>query len=124
MTAPFIPLGTQEWADIRSTAQAALTDSCQIQRAVKTSDGAGSESLSWSTVATVAAKISTPTGGYIGEMASRLSEQASFQVSLPNGTDVRVTDRLVIDSQTLTVQAVYDPQTYSSLVRVLASELR
>lgn len=109
---------------MQTVASSALADTCLVQRAVKVKDGFGSQKETWNTVATTTARMGTPSGGYISAMAAKLSEQASWQVSLPYGTDVQVKDRLIIDSQTLVVQAVFDPQSYSTVTRVLASELR
>jgi head-tail adaptor len=117
-------LSDAELASIQATANTTLTDDCTVQRAVIVNDGFGSQTESWDTVATTTARMGVPQGAYFAALAARLSEFASWQVSLPSGTDVQVKDQLLIRDQTLVVQSVYEPQTISSVTRVLASELR
>jgi hypothetical protein len=118
------PLSSTELAAMQSEAQATMTDTCVIQRLTPTSDGFGSQRETWNTIATTVARMGTPTGGYLAEQAARLGELASWVISFPQATDVQVNDQLVINSQTLKVQAVYNPQTISTATRVLASEIR
>lgn len=116
--------GAAELAALQATAATTMADTCVVQRRSVTNDGFGSQSETWTTVATTTARLGVPSGSFMADLAAKQTDLASWQVDLPYGTDVRVADRLVLDSQTLTVQAVFSPETLTLVVRVLASELR
>lgn len=72
----------------------------------------------------------TPTGSYQQKLAEALVDQSSWVVTFPatdtNGaaTDIRRSDRILIDGLTLTVQHLLFPQSYSISQQVLASAPR
>jgi hypothetical protein len=73
---------------------------------------------------------STPSGGYQQNLAAALVDQSSWVVSLValdtngNATDVRRSDRILIDGLTLTVQHLLFPQSLSISQAVMASAPR
>lgn len=117
-------LTAAELADMAAEAALYFDQSVTIQRAVKTSDGAGHTAKTWPTLATVKGSMGVPSGAYMSEIAARLSDTALWTVTLPQGTDVQRDDRLVIGSETLTVQHVMAPASYAFTVQVLAAEVR
>lgn len=118
------PLSSTELARMAAAAQVYLDKSVTIQRASKADDGAGHTSKTWPTLSTTMCSLATPSGGYMSELAARLTDLTSWVVTLPTGTDVARDDRLVIGPDTLTVQHVYEPTSLSFVTQVLASELR
>jgi len=104
-------LNTAALAGLQSVAAYALTASCAIVRDTEVSDGAGGQTPTPVTVATVACRISL-TGGQMPaerELAARLQVAAPYTVRVPAGTDVRETDRIVSDGRTYQVVGVIAP---------------
>lgn len=120
----FLPAG--ELTAIRATATAALDlPGVQVQRATLTKDAYGAFSESWATIATVAGGWAKPSASVMSAYAGLIGALAAWVVRLPYGTAVRNGDRLVMPSgDTLSVQADLTESSYSSCVRVLATEVR
>lgn len=93
-----------------------------VQRATPASDGAGHQTLTWATIATVAAGLAKPSAAIMREYAARIGTLESWVVSLPYGTDCQEGDRVLVSGQTLTVQADVSISSYSTLKQVLATE--
>lgn len=119
-------LSTAELTQMQTDAQGVILDqTCTIQRRSIASDGMGHSSESWPAVhSNVACHLALPTGSYMQNLADRLSELTTWVVSFPVGTDVLIGDRLIVGSDTLTVQAVYNPQSFQILLTVEASEIK
>ena len=120
-------LSATQLAAFQATATAALDLSgIQVQRATRTQNqwgGIGSES--WATLATVAGGWAKPSASVMTQYAGLIGALASWVVRLPSGTPIRNGDRLVMPSgDTLLVQADLTESSYSTCVRVLASEVR
>ena len=92
---------------MRSTLEASLPDTAQVQRKTLVSDGAGGYTESWSTVATVACRVS-PSGRSPEErvIAERLAATSVWTITLPALTDVTVADRIVVGARTFEVVGV------------------
>lgn len=119
------PVSSAELASIRSDAAAAALDlDCDIQRKTLTSDGMGQDSETWTTIATVKAGMTEPSGSQLQNYDYLIGSLATWKVQLPYGTDVQRQDHLIIDGSTLVVQADLSPQSYNALVTVLASEVK
>lgn len=97
---------TAELEAAQATAVGALPDSCDVQRRTVTSDGAGGQTETWTTVATVPCRVAPSGGASEGIVANESAGRAGFVVTVPSDTDVRGTDRLVIDDRQLEVVAV------------------
>jgi hypothetical protein len=81
-------------------------ESAAIQRATETVTGDGT-STSWSTIATVSARLSPRAGSSEGLGADQSMQAVSdWRVSLPVGTDVTVRDRIVIGARTFEITSV------------------
>lgn len=102
---------TRELAALATDVATVLPSSGQIQRATTSSDGAGGRTRSFSTVATVACRI-TPHSMDEQELVTndRFKDKEPFRVAFPAGTDVRLGDRVVVSGRTLSVEAVRSPR--------------
>lgn len=88
-----------------------MPDTATIQRRTAVSDSGGGRTYTWATAATVTARISPIGGGEgtgvgIATRGDRVSEETTHIVTLPQGTDVRESDRVVIAGVTFEVTAV------------------
>ena len=118
-------ISASELAQIQSDVAAAACDKdCVIQRATISNDGYGSQTETYSTVATVKAGMTQPSGGMLQNYAYAIQDLAAWQVKFAVGTDVRERDHLVIDGQTLEVHVILDPRSYMGLLTVIAAELK
>lgn len=96
-----------------------------IQRPTRTPDTYGAYSQTLATLATVAGGWAKPTAAVMTQYAGLIGAQAAWVVRLPWGTAIRNGDLLAMPSgDTLTVQADLSESSYSTCVRVLATEVR
>lgn len=90
---------------MRDTLESSLPDTCTISRASSAADALGGQTLTWSTIATVACRVS-PTSGVSGRedtRAARDTAVAPWMVTLPALTDVTAADRIVFGARTFEV---------------------
>ena len=121
-----LPVSAAELLAIQLEMASVVCDQpCQIWR--KSSlvpDGYGTQSNGgYTLIATTTAGMSQPSGGQLQNYDYLIGSLSAWQVHLPYGTNVQHQDHLVIDSQTLEVQILLDPQSYQVLLTVLASEI-
>jgi head-tail adaptor len=116
-------LSPAELASMRATLLASLPDTAQVQRTTRTSDGMGGTIDTWTTVATVACRVSpsntTPTEQVV---AARVHDRVLWTLTLPAGTNVRSDDRVLVGSRTFEVLGVLAPRSYALATRVVAVE--
>lgn len=109
---------------LRGLNESMMPDSAAIQRLTETASGDGT-SESWATVATVACRLS-PNGSAATEaLGAGLSVRsaANWRVALPAGTDVRSSDRLVINARTFEVAGVLGGRSYATQTTAICTEL-
>lgn len=108
---------------LRSLSNQFLPDSCSISRLTETPSGDGTSS-SWSTVATVACRVSPIGSGQNENLGADQSMQAVAQwaVWVPALTDVTVRDRLVVGSRTFEVTRV-GARSYEAIRECLCLEV-
>ncbi|HPV11713.1 MAG TPA: head-tail adaptor protein [Verrucomicrobiota bacterium] len=116
-------LPSDELAALRATQEAALPDTAAIRRITRTSDGAGGHTESEATVTTVACRMAQIGNGSERLIAERLSLAESVVVTMPYGTDVRLTDRLLISGVTWEVVAILE-RSWSTALRVIAARVQ
>jgi head-tail adaptor len=108
---------------MQAVGDAHLAGTAVIQRATAVSDAGGGGSLTWANVGTVSARfapvISTGTTNE-DVQGGRMTAEVDSIVTVPAGTDVRVTDRLV-SGGTFEVTNVRSPQTWEINRRVEAT---
>lgn len=112
-------------AEMKTRQQAAMPDSCVVKRLTRASDGAGGSTESWATAATVACRYA-PARGAEQQAAGKLAAVGVWTVTVPQGTDVRATDRLVIGTRTfevVTTAAGSVDGAWETALRVLATEV-
>lgn len=122
MATPIIPDSVM--AQLRATWLRTLDTTCVVKRGTKTQTSDGYQEETLATVATLAAKIVAPSQAMLLQFAGRIGTLQSFVVRFPYNADVRIGDTLVIAGQTLKVQAPLQPQSWSALTSVLATEVR
>lgn len=107
---------------LRGVAEQFLPESAQVQRPTDTATGDGT-SQSWSTIATVAARLS-PAGNTAQEqvIAQQIQAGSAWRITLPHGTDVTARDRIVIAGRTFHVAGVLGPKSYQAALIVIAEE--
>lgn len=114
-----------EMAAIRQeVASAALDLPCVINRKVITRDAFGTETEAWSVFATVMSGVQSPSVGHLTNYAYIIGNLATWLVLVPYDTDIRIQDQLLIDGDTMVVQVVLTPQSFSAVQAVLASEVK
>ena len=118
------PISAQELSAIQNDVAVACDKDCVIQRKATTDDGYGSQTTTYSTVATVKAGLTQPSAGMLQNFAFKIQDLAAWQVKFPVNTDVRETDRLTIDGQTLEVHVLLTPRSFMGLLTVIAAELK
>lgn len=110
---------------LQAVATSALDVSITIQRATPTSDGAGGQSLTWNTVATVNGNLAQPSGQLMQNYDFLIGTTSTWMVRMPVGTNVKENDRLQVSGgQTLKVQVILQPQSYQTALRLLAAEVQ
>lgn len=83
---------------LREAVLAELTDACTIERPARTADGLGGWSEAWSLVAEdVPCRLEQGTGEETVD-ADRIGARAACTLHVPAGTDLRLADRVTIDS--------------------------
>lgn len=112
-----------QMAIMRAEATKALDITATVQRATAAKDGHGGQGYTWNTIGTVACDMATPTGGMLLVIAGRESDMNMWQVTVPYGSDIKEKDRLIIGSDTLTVENVYLPESYQIVMRLLCVEV-
>lgn len=105
-------LDSGELAAAQADAEALLPGEATVQRLTRVSDGGGGFTDEWTDQATVAARIAPVGGGEpitVGRKSTiggRIIDATTHVVTLPAGTDVLATDRLVIDGALFEVTLV------------------
>lgn len=114
-------LTENEICDLRGEFDDLLGESCEIQRATTTSDGMGGSTDTWATVATVCCTVAPVSRtGRAERTGEQVREVQARMVTLPAETDVRLTDRLIVNGQTLEVVDLRESRTYEIVRRVEA----
>lgn len=112
-----------EVAQARTDATLAMPDSCAIQRATRTRDGAGGSTTATAILATVPCRLRPAGGGDERTIADALQWVVAYTVSLPWGTDLRPTDTLLIAGRTFQVGGVLQGGAYSKDYRAVCKEI-
>jgi hypothetical protein len=127
-----LAVSAAEMAALRADVAAAACDtSCVIKRKVATPDGRLTNTEVYNTVATVLVGIKSPTvaamrssRGMTQELIELIGSQTIWEINFPFGTDVRHQDHLVIGADTMVVLVDISQQSYSTLVTVIAGEIK
>lgn len=94
---------SDELAAMQDVSESTFDQSCAVSRNTQVSNGFGGFTDSWSTVATVQCRIREESGPNEAAVDPSMRARSRFIVWLPNDTDVRPADRLVIGAYTYEV---------------------
>jgi SPP1 family predicted phage head-tail adaptor len=85
--------------------------SVTLSRAATVSDGLGGETETWSSVGSLSARVSPISTQQAEEIVgSEIKDGMYYRVVFPRGTDVRLDDRVVFGTITLSIEAVMAPR--------------
>ena len=91
-----------------------MTNTATIQRPSHSSDGMGGTRTVWATAGSTPCRISAAGSADSQVVAGQLRERVSWKVTAPALTDIRTSDRLVIEGRTLEVVGVSAPATFET----------
>lgn len=113
-------LSAGELAGMRATVGDVLVESCAIGRRAEGSDSGGGQTVTWPAFATVdCARAPLGQQGSGEELqGDRVTAEAEWIMTLPQGTDVRTSDRLTIGGTVYEVLAVRATRTWELARRV------
>ena len=120
-------LSAAQLAAFQSVAQSAMDlAGLPLKRPSRTQSASGTYTETLTTVASgLVGGWAKPSASIMTQYAGLIGSLASWVVRLPSGTSVRANDVLAMPSgDTLRVQADLTESSYSTCVRVLASEVR
>lgn len=105
---------------IRAVFEGLMVESASIERLDEVSDGAGGWTEAYSVVGTSIVRRTDlkAISRTEGEIAARSASPAPVRLSFPVGTDVRLEDRITIDSQVYEVTYLV-PETEEELTRAV-----
>lgn len=106
---------------MRAAARASMTETALIRRRVQVSDGAGGQTVTLQTVATVPVlRLAEVAGAGDTFAAGQAAQGLRWKLLLPAGTDVRDADRVDIGADSYEPTAVAAPGTADAVVIVYA----
>jgi hypothetical protein len=114
-------LSNGELVDMRADGVVSLPDVCTIMMAVESSDGMGSQLRTWSVRASgVACRLSPMGVSASGERVSsgRLTSSETWTLTVPAGTVLVASDRVVVDGVTYEVAEDDGARSWDLFVRV------
>lgn len=99
-------ISTSDLAAMRSVQEQTMTNTALVKRRSLASDSMGGVTETWSTVATVACRVSSITGKDQAMLGGRIVEGATLRVTVPALTTVQMYDRLYVGSRQFEVLAL------------------
>lgn len=112
-----------ETAKMVATLTASLPDTVYLSRSTTAADGIGGVTDSWANVGTVSARVSPDNRGSDSISGGEVTNASPWVVTLPAGTSVLDTDRIVYLGQTFEVLRSSTPRSYEACVRVECVEV-
>jgi len=107
-------------AAMRSTQVLAQPSTATISRPTFSSDGAGGSTATWADATKTTVRVSNPTGLEY-ELAAKLQVEGAITLTLPQGTLVTVSDKVLVGARSFDILAVLVGD-YATATRVLAKE--
>lgn len=126
MAAPIVT--TSQLAMMRAVAERALPGTAAIHRRTLTTDNVGGWADSYSSVGTVACRLAfqgTKTEPTLVDMeeGGTVKTEQRWIITLPYGTDIRETDRIVTGGSTFVVISGMETRSYELTRRVLVKKV-
>ena len=112
-----------EIATMAATLTASLPGTVYLSRSTTTADGMGGVTDAWANVGTVSARVSPSGAGDDSIAGGEVTNASPWVVTLPAGTSVLDTDRIVYLGQTFEVLRSSTPRSYEACVRVECVEV-
>lgn len=104
----FLTPSEQAW--VRAQVQYLQPSQVELQRFQRASDGMGGVIETWSTVATCECRLSPEIAGRTESfLTDKVKDGQYFRLSMPAGTDVRISDRAMVDGKTYRIEGVREP---------------
>lgn len=121
-----LTMNDAEFASLSRTSDYILRETCNIEREVVTGkDQFGKETKEWIGVRNAVkcnkAPLETSRLGE-NEIQGRIWAKGTWFITVPIGTNVKTSDRIVIDGNALYVDAVLAPRSYSVVMRLVCVE--
>ncbi len=112
-------LTAAELAAMRSIQNDFMPGTAVIQRATLTPDGTGGYSESWQAVGTVRVRLYPQNSRAMAETVAgaQVLSVTRWFVTMPTGTEVSASDRLLIDNRTFEILEVNNGEMYQTAVR-------
>lgn len=117
-------ISAAELAAMQATVGSALDQTITVQRATRTSDGAGGFTVTYAPVAVVTGNLAQPTAGQLQNYDYLIGSLSAWQVRVPQFTNVQETDKLLVGGLTLLVQVLLRPHSYETAWMLLATEIQ
>jgi head-tail adaptor len=117
-------LSAAELTSLRSTLTASLPGTVSVTRATLASDGMGGSTETWAAVVGAAARVSPSISGEDRIVGGKDVSEAPWTVTLPQGTNVTVRDRITTPTMTLEVVATSGARSFDTCVRCACVEVR
>jgi len=109
-------------ARMRVQQTAALPDAGVLLRVTRSTDAFGGQSESWHEEATLACRVSVPSGKE-GDLAGKITEQRAAVLTFSQGSDVQPGDRLRVGGHVYELLALLEDGSWSTALRALATEV-
>ena len=104
---------------------ALLDKTCSIARPTGAQDAFGHASATTTAIASgVKCGLERPSRGLLLEKAAQIRELSTWDLALPNGTNILAGDMVTIGADTYTVQSTFDGETWQLLLHVLIAEAK
>lgn len=119
-------LNAAQLAAMRSVSDAALPDTCTIQRTTPTADGMGGETDAWANLAVgVPVRISPEQSIEAAETerGGSIAGVKRWVLTLPYNQDVTLADRVVLGGRTLEVVSIDGPRSWEIARRIRCIEV-
>lgn len=118
-------LDTRQLTGLQGVVAKAFDVTFTQQRTTQTQGPTGNVIDTYATVnAALSGNLAQPTGQLLQNYDYRVGDQASWLVTVAQGADLRAGDRLLTGSQTLDVQIILQPQSYSTCTQAIAAEVK
>lgn len=109
-------------ADMAATV---LDKTCSIARPTGAQTAGGHSNGATTQVASgVKCNLARPSHGLLALLAARITEASTWDLAVPNGTDIRAGDSVTVGSDTFVVSNNFDGETWQFLLHVLVSEVK
>lgn len=115
-----------ELASLRALQNAAMPDTCVVQRLSRDDNDMGESADTYATSSTVACRVapmSIQNEGDENVIGGKLTAIGMWAITMPDNSDVQQADRITSGGRTFEVRDVQSPQSYETAVRVVAVEV-